>query len=162
MVTHLWWTETDTYKLQGDHIRAPAIRKIQNISATGSTESHRVRLTLTLAVTRVVWSPATSAGEASASAADGSNTANAQISTAGLSISGRVIVENQHVKMGAFHTLDIEANRTVRIEKEYGWDSIALARIEESCQPGRGAEVAAVICGEGIANVAEHTYAQRC
>ena len=125
------------------------MRRVQNISATGSTESHRVRLNLTLVVTRVEWSPAVSAGEASASAADGSNTSNAQTSTAGLSISGRVVSENQHVKMGAFHTLDIEANRTVRIEKEYGWDSIALARVEESCMPGRGAEVAAVVCGEG-------------
>lgn len=51
--------------------------------------------------------------------------------------------------MGAFHTLDLEPNRDVRIEKTEGWDSIALTRIEESCVPGRGAEVAAVICGEG-------------
>lgn len=134
---------------QGDHVRAPAIRRVQNISATGSTESHRVRLNLTVAVSRVEWSPATSAGEASASTTDGSNTNNAQVSTAGLSITGRVVAENQHVKMGAFHTLDIEANRTVRIEKEHGWDSVALARVKESCQPGRGAEVAAVVCGEG-------------
>ena len=54
------------------------------------------------------------------------------------------------MKMGAFHTLDIEANRDVRIEKdEGGWDSVALGRVQESCVPGRGAEVAAVVCGEG-------------
>ena len=58
--------------------------------------------------------------------------------------------------MGAFHTLDIEANRDVRIEKEDGWDSIALARVEESCVPGRGAEVAAVVCGEGTASIRSH------
>ncbi len=122
---------------------------MQNISSTGSTESHRVRLNLTLAVTRVEWSPATSAGESSASSTDPSNT-NSQGSTAGLQISGRVVSENPHVKMGAFHTLDIEANRDVRIEKEeYGWDSISKARVNESCIPGRGAEVAAVVCGEG-------------
>lgn len=50
--------------------------------------------------------------------------------------------------MGAFHTLDLEANRDVRIEKDE-WDSIALSRVEESCVPGRGAEVAAIVCGEG-------------
>lgn len=50
--------------------------------------------------------------------------------------------------MGAFHTLDIEANRDVRIEKPE-WDSISLERIEEASQPGRGAEVGAVVCGEG-------------
>ena len=59
--------------------------------------------------------------------------------------------ENQYVKMGAFHTLDLEANRDVRIEKEEGgWDSIALSRVNDSCIPDRGAEVAAVVCGEGI------------
>jgi protein pelota len=68
--------------------------------------------------------------------------------TASLQITGRVVEENQHVKMGAFHTLDIEANRDVRIEK-LDWDSISLERIEEASQPGRGAEVGAVVCGEG-------------
>ena len=51
---------------QGDHVRAPAIRRVQNISATGSTESHRVRLNLTLAVSRVTWSPSVASGGDSA------------------------------------------------------------------------------------------------
>jgi stalled ribosome rescue protein Dom34 len=68
--------------------------------------------------------------------------------TASLQITGRVVEENEHLKMGAFHTLDIEANRDVRIEKPE-WDSISLERIEEASQPGRGAEVGAVVCGEG-------------
>ena len=50
--------------------------------------------------------------------------------------------------MNAFHTLDIEVGRDVRIEKDE-WDSIALATVEESCVPGRGAEVGAIVCGEG-------------
>ena len=56
--------------------------------------------------------------------------------------------ENDYVKMGAFHTLDIESNRDVRIEK-IEWDSISLERIEEASLPGRGAEVGAIVCGEG-------------
>ena len=56
--------------------------------------------------------------------------------------------ENDYVKMGAFHTLDIESNRDVRIEK-LEWDSISLERIEEASLPGRGAEVGAIVCGEG-------------
>ena len=67
--------------------------------------------------------------------------------------------ENDHVKMGAFHTLDIEANRDVRIEK-VEWDSISRERIEEASQPGRGAEVGAVVCGEGQAR--SHPGPQRC
>ena len=133
---------------QGDKVRAPAIRRVQNVSSTGSTESHRVRLNLTVEVTKVEWAPATSAGESGATA-DASNANNAQPSTAGLSISGPVVVENQYVRLGAFHTLDIEVNRNIRIEKTNGWDSVALDRINESCLPGRGAEVAAVVCSEG-------------
>jgi protein pelota len=40
----------------------------------------------------------------------------------------------------------------VRIEK-VEWDSISLERIEEASQPGRGAEVGAVVCGEGQARL---------
>lgn len=69
-------------------------------------------------------------------------------SFASLQVTGRVAAENQHVKMGAFHTLDIEVNRDVRIIKDE-WDSIALSTVEESCVPGRGAEVGAIVCGEG-------------
>ena len=45
--------------------------------------------------------------------------------------------------------MDIEVNRNIRIEKADGWDSVALERVQESCVPGRGAEVAAVVCSEG-------------
>jgi protein pelota len=72
-------------------------------------------------------------------------------STASLHISGPVISENEHARLGAYHTLDIEANRDIRIEKLEGWDSVAQSRIEESTVPGRGAEVGAVVCGEGTA-----------
>ena len=136
---------------QGDHVRATAVRRVQNISSTGSVDSHRVRLNLTLEVTRVEWTPAISAqaGESSTGPPTDSSNPGAAPSTSGLQISGRVVSENQYVKMGAYHTLDLEANRDVRIEKSEGWDSVSLSRVEESCVPGRGAEVAAVVCGEG-------------
>ncbi|KAF7792913.1 hypothetical protein EIP86_004015 [Pleurotus ostreatoroseus] len=138
---------------KGDHVRATAVRRVQNVSTTGSVDSHRVRLNLTLEVTRVEWTPAISAqaGESSTSPALDSSNPGAAPSTSGLQISGRVVSENQYVKMGAYHTLDLEANRDVRIEKTEGWDSVSLSRVEESCVPGRGAEVAAVVCGEGTA-----------
>ncbi|CAL1700854.1 unnamed protein product [Somion occarium] len=138
---------------EGDRVRASAVRRVQNVSATGSIESHRVRLNLTLAVARVTWSPSTAAaGEAASFSTDASTSTSAPAHAATLHISGRVTSENPHVKMGAFHTLDVEVNRDVRIEKdEGGWDSIALGRVEESCVPGRGAEVAAIVCGEGTA-----------
>jgi protein pelota len=78
-----------------------------------------------------------------------------------------VVNENDYVRMGAFHTLDLEgepismilplctedglcpANRDFRLSKAAGWDSVALERVEESTKEGRGAEVGAVVCGEG-------------
>lgn len=41
------------------------------------------------------------------------------------------------------------ANRDFRLTKASGWDSVALERVEESTKEGRGAEVGAVVCGEG-------------
>ena len=125
------------------------LSRVQNVSSTGSTESHRVRLKLTVDVTRVEFDPAAFAKSTPSTSSDfGSVPAPA---TAALHISGRVTSENQHVRLGAFHTLDIEANRDVRIEKADGWDSIALSRVEEAIIPGRGAEVGAVVLGEGSA-----------
>lgn len=122
------------------------VSRVQSISATGSSESHRVRTTLTLQVTRVEFTPPVAP---TSGAGDPASSSAPVEPTASLQITGRVAEENEHVKMGAFHTLDIEANRDVRIEK-LEWDSISLERIEEASQPGRGAEVGAVVCGEGM------------
>lgn len=133
---------------EGDQVRAPAIRRVVNVSATGSTDSQRVRTTLTIQVKRVHFSPSSSGAE---TVGGGAPSASAdQAPTASLHIAGPVVEENQHAKMGAYHTLDIETQRDIRITKEE-WDSVALERVEEACVPGRGAEVGAVVCGEGSA-----------
>lgn len=123
-------------------------RRVQNVSSTGSSESHRVRTTLTLKVDRVYFSPPASGPDVSGAPGAPPAAAAQAVATAALQIIGPVVQENQHVSMGAYHTLDIEANRDIRIEKDE-WDSVALGRVEESCVPGRGAEVGAIVCGEG-------------
>ena len=37
-------------------------------------------------------------------------------------------------QMGAYHTLDIEANRKFSLQKTY-WDSISIERVEMACDP---------------------------
>jgi protein pelota len=123
---------------------------VQSVSATGSSESHRVRTTLTLQVSRIEFTPPVTPTIGAGASDPAAASAPPVEPTASLQITGRVVEENAHVKMGAFHTLDIEANRDMRIEKTE-WDSISLERIEEASQPGRGAEVGAVVCGEGTA-----------
>lgn len=111
-----------------------------------------MRLNLTIQVSKVDFSSSAGSGNGNQGNADAdAGSASSSTTLTALHISGRVISENPHVKMGAFHTLDIETNRDIRIEKAEGWDSIALSRIEEAIVPGRGAEVGAVVCGEGVA-----------
>lgn len=121
------------------------------MSSTGSTESHRVRLNLTIQVSKVDFSSSAGSGNGATNQGNADTSLASTSSLTALHIAGRVISENPHVKLGAFHTLDIETNRDIRIEKAEGWDSIALSRIEEAIVPGRGAEVGAVVCGEGVA-----------
>lgn len=54
--------------------------------------------------------------------------------------------------MGAFHTIDLEVNRKFTITKRE-WDSVALDRVEEACDPGQNADLAAVLMQEGLAHV---------
>lgn len=54
--------------------------------------------------------------------------------------------------MGAYHTLDLELNRKFSLRK-HEWDSIALERIDQACDPTKSADVAAVIMQEGLAHV---------
>lgn len=69
-----------------------------------------------------------------------------------LRLKGRNIVENQYVKMGAYHTLDLELNRKFILQKVL-WDSVALERVETACDPASNADVAAVVMQEGLAHV---------
>ena len=49
---------------------------------------------------------------------------------------GRNIEENQYVKMGAYHTLDVELNKKFTIRKTE-WDSVHLERIELATDPSK-------------------------
>eukprot|EP00968_Pinguiococcus_pyrenoidosus_P024403 scaffold4635_cov267-Pinguiococcus_pyrenoidosus.AAC.26 len=79
----------------GDRVRCTTLRKVTKSSSTGSVTSNKMRLTLTLAVTRTEFD------------AEGGV----------LRVTGRNAESNPHVQMGAHHTLDIEENRDFSIEK---------------------------------------------
>ncbi|ORY94651.1 hypothetical protein BCR43DRAFT_557894 [Syncephalastrum racemosum] len=113
-----------------DTIKATTFRKLQSESSTGSTTSQRVRLNLTVTVESVDFDPHVGL----------------------LRINGRVAEENQHVKMGSYHTIDLELNRNFTLSKSE-WDVIALERIEDACDVTKQADVAAVVCQEGLANI---------
>lgn len=135
--------------LQGDEVRSTAIRRITSESSTGSTDSKRIRLNLTIKVKKVVYA-ASGAVEEQGDAPDQAAQPGASADGSALHISGPVSSENQHVKLGAYHTLDLEAGRDFTLIKQAGgWDSIGIERVNEATSVAGGAEVGAIVCGEG-------------
>lgn len=109
---------------------ATILYQVVKESSTGSTTSNKIRLNLTIQVERVQFDP----------------------DTCVLRLSGRNRQETEHVKMGAYHTLDLELQRNFTIQKAV-WDTVVLDRLEEACDPVKQAEVAAVVMQPGLANI---------
>ncbi|XP_012152382.1 pelota mRNA surveillance and ribosome rescue factor [Megachile rotundata] len=115
---------------EGDFVSCSTIRKVQMESATGSSNSYRVRTTLTICVEGIDF----------------------DTQACVLRLKGRNVEENKYVKTGAYHTLDVEQNRKFSITKAK-WDSVSLERVDMACDPTQNADVAAVIMQEGIAHI---------
>ncbi|TPX30163.1 hypothetical protein SmJEL517_g06207 [Synchytrium microbalum] len=114
-----------------DQLKANTVRQVLvSETATGSTDKSSVRITLEISVESVEFD--TQAGV--------------------LRVNGRNITENKYVKMGAYHTIDLELNRPFTLKK-LEWDIIALNRIDEACDISTKADIAAVVLQEGLANV---------
>lgn len=116
---------------ENDRVRAKAVRRVAKESGAGSVASQRITLDLTIAVSSTDF----------------------DIGSGQLHVAGRVAVENDHVKLGQHHTLDLELNRKFELQKADGWDSIALEMLKEACETERRAELWAVVLGEGTANI---------
>uniref|UniRef100_A0A7S0G2C7 Protein pelota homolog n=1 Tax=Rhodosorus marinus TaxID=101924 RepID=A0A7S0G2C7_9RHOD len=114
----------------GNFVKATTIRKVQRETDTGSSESERLKIMLTIEVSEV------------------------DFDSQGLQlrIKGRNVVESSHVKIGAFHTIEVELHRSFELTKS-SWDVIDLDRLTTASEPTAGADVAAVIMQEGLANV---------
>eukprot|EP01135_Chromosphaera_perkinsii_P009350 Nk52_evm26s1737 gene=Nk52_evmTU26s1737 len=121
-----------TYNLiaKGDCLRTTTIRRVQSESATGSTDSSRVRTTVTIEVEQIEFDQ----------------------DHCKMRINGRNREENQFIKMGAYHTVDLELNRKFTVIKDE-WDIISLDRVEIATNPSKTADVAAVVMQEGLANI---------
>ncbi|KAK6740148.1 hypothetical protein RB195_008552 [Necator americanus] len=114
----------------GDVVKSKTIRKVVTETATGTTSSQRMHTVLTISVEAIDFDPGANA----------------------LHLKGRNIVENDLVKLGAYHTLDLEPNRQFTLEKTE-WDTIDLERLDTALDPAAQADVAAIVLHEGLANV---------
>ncbi|CAH8609787.1 unnamed protein product [Dicrocoelium dendriticum] len=119
-----------TYNLiqLGDKLRCSTVRKVQNESATGSVQTKQVRTNLTIEVEKIDF----------------------DLQGSVLHLKGRNVVENQFVKMGAYHTLDLSIDEKFTITKGE-WDSVAIMLVEQAADPTQHADVAAVVMHEGLA-----------
>ncbi|VIO92417.1 Uncharacterized protein BM_BM5411 [Brugia malayi] len=114
----------------GDRVRCTTVRKVTTESNTGSTYSQRVHTVLSISIETVDFDPIACI----------------------LHLKGRNVAENQHVKMGQYHTLDIDVGKKFKLWKPQ-WDSIDLDRLDLALDPSRTADVAAVVMHEGLANL---------
>ncbi len=113
----------------GDKITCSTFRKVIK-SSTTIISSQRVRITLTIKVSNIDFDP---------------NDSN-------IRLAGINVVENNYVKLGAHHTLDVFPNHKITIEKD-AWDSIDLDRLDIACNPAKQATVAAIVMQKGLANI---------
>lgn len=112
----------------GDVLRASTIRKVQQESTTGSSSVERVRLTLSITIESIEYDALLPS----------------------IRVSGRVSEENKHVRIGAFHTLDLGPLCPFTLSKQL-WDTIYLDRLELALDPSTDSDVGAVIMEEGLA-----------
>ncbi|CAJ0564059.1 unnamed protein product, partial [Mesorhabditis spiculigera] len=114
----------------GDSVQSKTMRKVVSESNTGSTMAQRVILRLTIAIETIDYDPGESA----------------------LHLKGKNLEENEQVKLGQYHTLDLEPGRKFKLTKDE-WDLMDIERLQEALDPATQADVAAVVLHEGLAHV---------
>lgn len=124
----------------GDVLRAPAVRRVTEKSATGSTIKKTVRVTLSIRVKHVDFDPGADQ----------------------IHVAGRICELNPAAMVGTYHTLDLELHRQLTLHKGGeeenednggGWDSVALDMLRQATDVRQKAETFAVVMAEGLANV---------
>ncbi|KAK9325663.1 hypothetical protein V1517DRAFT_167100 [Lipomyces orientalis] len=128
----------------GDILKASTFRRItkdkdkdSTSGVTGTTSSsgssQRIQLTLAINVQKTDFDPSAGA----------------------LHASGPVAEESPHVRLGAYHTLDLALHRAFTLSKlpNAPWDSVALQTVTSACDPASRAEVGAVVLQPGFANI---------
>lgn len=115
---------------EGDLVQAVTVRKVLKELASGGRESERVKLKLEIKVESVDYDKEGSV----------------------LRIRGKNILQNDHVKIGQFHTLEIEPHRPFVLRKEI-WDSLSFDILQQACDPAASADLAVVLMQEGLAHL---------
>ncbi|KAJ0013672.1 protein PELOTA 1 [Pistacia vera] len=114
----------------GDSVMAVTVRKVLREAASGGRDAERVKLKLEIKVEVADYDKEGSV----------------------LRIRGKNILENEYVKIGAFHTLELELHRPFVLRKDL-WDSLALDVLHQASDPTASADLAVVLMQEGLAQI---------
>ncbi|KAJ4955590.1 hypothetical protein NE237_012373 [Protea cynaroides] len=114
----------------GDTVMAVTVRKVLRETASGGRDAERVKLKLEVQVETLDFDKEGSV----------------------LRIRGKNVLENEYVKIGAFHTLEIELHRPFVLRKDV-WDSLALDVLHQASDPAASADLAVVLMQEGLSHV---------
>lgn len=115
---------------KGDRVSGVTVRKVMRETASGNGEAERVRLKLEVEVESVEYDKV----------------------AAVLRVRGKNMLESEHVKLGAYHTMELDQQRPFVLAKEF-WDAIAIDYLKQACDPAASADVVAVMMQEGLANI---------
>ena len=116
----------------GDLVETTTFRKvaINDASTSKNSEMSKIRMTLCVRVEKV----------------------DVDLQSASMRINGRNTTESEWVKQGAYHTLDIELDRSLKVTKESGWDSVHRHILWQAGDPSNKNEVGAVLLDtDGVA-----------
>ncbi|KAI3975339.1 hypothetical protein MKX01_033579 [Papaver californicum] len=116
---------------KGDTVLSTTVRKVIRESATGGRDSDRMKLKLE--IIRVESVDYDKEGSV-------------------LRIRGKNILENEHVKIGSYHTLEIELHQPFVLRKVV-WDSMAVDILKQASDPAASADLAVALMQEGLAHI---------
>eukprot|EP00929_Paragymnodinium_shiwhaense_P007950 TRINITY_DN111872_c0_g1_i1.p1 TRINITY_DN111872_c0_g1~~TRINITY_DN111872_c0_g1_i1.p1 ORF type:complete len:408 (+),score=123.46 TRINITY_DN111872_c0_g1_i1:91-1314(+) len=114
---------------KGDTLKASTVRKIQKEGSTGSVQTETKKIQITIEVKGIEYD---AAGDC-------------------IRFAGKNCEENQWVKMGAHHTVEIGLNNKCTLGKSV-WDFINLEQLDAATDVHKTAEVAVVLLEAGAAN----------
>ena len=115
---------------KGDRVSGVTVRKVMRETASGGGEAERVRLKLEIEVENVEYDNVASV----------------------LRLRGKNMSENEHVRLGAYHTMELDQQRPFVLAKPV-WDAMAIDYMKQACDPAASADVAAVMMQEGLAHI---------
>jgi protein pelota len=127
--------EEDIYHLynllnKGDRIEALTMRNVVKESKSGARDRQRVLTKVEIEVVLIEF----------------------DAEQCSLRIKGTNVKENEFLKLGQYHTLELELNRPCTLTKDL-WDSIHLELLADISDPTSKSNVAAIVLGEGLAHV---------